>query len=145
MSVESTPTYCANHPGVETSLRCNRCEKYICSKCAIKSPVGYRCPECVKAQQKVFDTAIWQDYVLGFLAALVTSVVASIIVTLIANIFFGLLNLAFAPFAGQIIARAVQYFIKNRRSRNLFYTAMAGVVADPRALMDGAPASVGGR
>ncbi len=50
-------TYCANHPTVETTLRCNRCDKPICPKCAVKSPVGYRCRECVKSQQKIFDTA----------------------------------------------------------------------------------------
>jgi len=137
MTENITPTYCTNHPGVETSLRCNRCEKPICSKCAIKSPVGYRCPECVRSQQKLFDTALWYDYLTAFIAAVVTSAVASILVSLIANFFFGLLTLAFAPFAGQIIARAIQIFIKNRRSRNLFYTAAAGVVVGALPLLLG--------
>jgi hypothetical protein len=119
---------CANHPGVETNLRCNRCEKPICSKCAIKSPVGYRCPECVRSQQKIFDTALWYDYISAFLAASVMSGVGSILVMLISGWFFGLITLAIAPFAGQIIARVVRIFIKNRRSPNLFYTAAAGVV-----------------
>ncbi len=50
----STPTYCANHPGVETSLRCNKCGKPICAKCAVRTPTGYRCKECVRGQLKDF-------------------------------------------------------------------------------------------
>lgn len=62
----SAPTYCANHPGVETSLRCNKCGKPICARCAIRTPTGYRCKECVRGQQKIFETAEWYDYALGF-------------------------------------------------------------------------------
>ena len=57
--------FCANHPDRETSLRCNRCEKPICSKCAVRTPTGYRCKECVRGQQKVFDTAENQDFIVA--------------------------------------------------------------------------------
>ena len=53
----NAPVYCANHPGVETSLRCNKCGKPICAKCAIRTPTGYRCKECVRGQQRIFETA----------------------------------------------------------------------------------------
>lgn len=39
---------CYRHPKVETSLRCSRCEKPICTDCAVLTPVGYRCRECGK-------------------------------------------------------------------------------------------------
>jgi hypothetical protein len=61
--------YCANHPQTETTLRCNRCEKPICTKCAVLTPTGYRCKECVKSQQKTFDTAQLIDYPLAFIVA----------------------------------------------------------------------------
>src|SRR3972149_4976134 len=48
---------CANHPTRETSLRCKRCNKPICASCAVLTPVGYRCRECVREQQAIFDTA----------------------------------------------------------------------------------------
>ncbi len=38
--------YCARHPGVETGLRCGRCETPICPKCAVFTDVGARCPDC---------------------------------------------------------------------------------------------------
>jgi len=44
---EVEPIYCYRHPTVETGLRCNRCSKPICPKCAQRGPVGFRCPDCV--------------------------------------------------------------------------------------------------
>ncbi|MBA2247993.1 MAG: hypothetical protein H0W23_07685 [Chloroflexia bacterium] len=29
-----------------TGLRCNRCGKPICPRCAVRTPVGMRCPDC---------------------------------------------------------------------------------------------------
>jgi|SRR5690242_4141900 len=43
---ESEILYCANHPNVPTVLRCGRCEKPICARCRVATPVGYRCIEC---------------------------------------------------------------------------------------------------
>ena len=44
--------YCYNHPQRETVLRCNRCERPMCTSCAVLTPTGYRCKECVRGQQK---------------------------------------------------------------------------------------------
>ena len=54
--------YCKNHADLETALRCNNCNEPICSQCAIQTPTGYRCPECVRGQQKIFNTAKSQDF-----------------------------------------------------------------------------------
>src|SRR5512141_1519166 len=139
MTSNTTPIYCANHPGVETTLRCSRCNKPICSKCAIKSPVGYRCPECVKSQQKIFDTAVWSDYLLGFITAMILSGIASFLISLIGSIgFIGwFLVIAGAPTAGVVIAEGVRYIIRRHRSRQLFITIAVGVAlgALPAILM----------
>lgn len=37
---------CARHPHTPTRLRCSRCNTPICPKCAVRTPVGFRCPEC---------------------------------------------------------------------------------------------------
>lgn len=37
---------CSYHPKVMTGLRCNRCGKPICPQCAVRTPVGFRCPDC---------------------------------------------------------------------------------------------------
>lgn len=40
-------TYCYGHPKTPTKLRCSRCERPICGRCAIPASVGQHCPECV--------------------------------------------------------------------------------------------------
>lgn len=37
---------CSYHPNVLTGLRCTRCGKPICPQCAVRTPVGLRCPDC---------------------------------------------------------------------------------------------------
>ena len=86
------PLTCANHPGRETMLRCNRCEKPICTSCAVHTPTGYRCKECVNAQKKKFDTAEWYDYISGLAATSAISLGASLLVVL------GSFIAAFIPF-----------------------------------------------
>ena len=127
---ETTATYCANHPKVETTLRCNRCEKLICAKCAVKMPTGYRCRECVKSALKVFDTAEWYDYPFGFLAAMFLSLVASGLISLLGFIsYFGwIILIAAAPTAGVIIAEGVRIAIRKHRSGALYTTIFVGLV-----------------
>lgn len=44
---ESGQLYCYGHPKEPTGLRCSRCERPICGRCAIPASVGQHCPECV--------------------------------------------------------------------------------------------------
>lgn len=37
---------CTYHPNVRTRLRCSKCGTPICPRCAVETPVGYRCPAC---------------------------------------------------------------------------------------------------
>ncbi|MGH2729476.1 MAG: rhomboid family intramembrane serine protease [Actinomycetota bacterium] len=40
-------TFCYAHPRTPTRLRCTRCDRPICGRCAIPASVGQHCPECV--------------------------------------------------------------------------------------------------
>lgn len=42
---------CAFHPGVETTLRCGRCERPICPRCVVHTPVGARCRQCAQVRR----------------------------------------------------------------------------------------------
>lgn len=127
---ESTTLYCYVHPNRETSLRCNNCNRPICASCAVRTPTGYRCKECVRERQKTFETSEWYDYVLGFIVAGALSAVAAFLVTLIGGIgFFGwIIIFAGAPTAAVMIAEGVRLVTGRRRSRALFITVAAGVV-----------------
>ena len=127
---ESTTLYCYVHPTRETSLRCNNCERPICAQCAVRTPTGYRCKECVRERQKTFETAEWYDFVFGFMIAAVLSAIAAFLVTLIGRIgFFGwFLIAAGAPTAAIAIAEGVRRVTNRRRSRPLFMTVAAGVI-----------------
>lgn len=119
-------TYCENHPDRETALRCNRCNKLICASCAVRTPTGYRCQECIREQRKVFDTAKSQDFIVAFIVAAVLSLIGAFIASAIG--FFIFFIFLVGPAAGVFIAGMVQRAVKNRRSRPLFITATAGVV-----------------
>ncbi len=132
MSENPTILYCANHPNIETTLRCNRCEKPICVRCAVLTPTGYRCKECVRGQQKQFDTATWLDFPMTIVIAALLAYIGSQIVPRL-----GFFTIFLAPFAGVIIAEAIRLVIRKRRSRRLFLTATiaAGVGSSPPILI----------
>jgi hypothetical protein len=119
-----TPTYCVNHPNRETSLRCNRCDRPICSECAILTPTGYRCKDCVRGQQKIFETAQWIDYPLAIGLAVVLGFIGSIVAG-----FLGFFTIFIAPVAGVAIAETVRWVVRRRRSRLLFQLTTAGAIA----------------
>ena len=44
---ETEETYCYRHSDTPTKLRCSRCDRPICGRCATPASVGQHCPECV--------------------------------------------------------------------------------------------------
>ncbi len=107
----------------EITLRCSRCGKPITPSEAIQTPTGYRCSDCVRRQQKVFDTSQPFDYILGFIFAALLSLLGSYLTTLI-----GFFTLLLAPAAGVGIAEAVRWVTKKRRSKRLFRLVSAGII-----------------
>ena len=126
----STTTTCYAHPGRETTLRCKRCERYICTSCAVGTPTGYMCKDCVRERKKVFDTAEWYDYLVGFGVTFVLSLIASVLVGIV-SMFIGFyilfIGVAVAGGAGVFIANVTLRAINKRRSKPLFAVCAAGV------------------
>jgi hypothetical protein len=125
--------FCANHPDRETLLRCNRCEKPICLECAVQTPVGYRCKECVREHQNIYYNALPKD---DWIALGISFLVAAIATPLIA-LLFGIVNwfffqLMIAVFiggtAGASLAQIIRQAVKRRRSRNMRWFALAGIL-----------------
>lgn len=115
--------YCVNHPNVETGLRCKRCNKPICAKCARSTPTGYICKECEGQQQKTFETAIQRDYFLAVIISGVLSMLGSAI-----SLSLGFFVLLLSPIAGMVIAESVRSAIQKRRSERLFRLVAAACV-----------------
>jgi hypothetical protein len=112
---------CAIHPDRETTLRCNRCEKAICTECAVLTPVGYRCKECVREQQASFETALTVDLIL---AGIIPAFGVAIAIELLR--FLGFWGLLLAPVAGGGLAELVLRTARGRRSQHLPVIAAAG-------------------
>jgi hypothetical protein len=118
--------FCANHPTVETMLRCNRCGKPICTRCAVLTPVGYRCRECVGRQQRTFYTGGAADYVIGGLIAIVLGGVAGFLLSMLGVWFIALI---LGPVIGIGIAEAVRFAVRRRRSQYLWLVVAGSIVA----------------
>lgn len=129
---EAEALTCSRHPIEPTGLRCNRCGQPICAKCAKRTPVGYRCPACIRQQQDKFYTGVAWDYLIAALVAL------SLALVIIAGIGFLVFELGFISIfltilgtrlAGGLIADAVHWAVRRRRSRNLGYVVAGSLVA----------------
>lgn len=123
--LDDGPLYCANHPNVETMLRCNRCGKPICTRCAVQTPVGYRCKECVGRQQAIFYSGGALDYVIGAVLGLILGGIAAYLMALLGFWFFSLL---LGPTIGIAIAELVRMAVRRRRSRYLWLAVGGGMV-----------------
>lgn len=130
MTSSPSTLFCVNHPNTETMLRCNRCNDPICAKCAIKTPTGYQCPQCVKKHQKAFDTSTAIDIPIGFFTAAILSAIASVLVSFVGflGFFAWFAIIAGAPTAGVMIAEGCRTMTGRRRSSLLFKVAAAGAI-----------------
>ena len=112
-----------NDPAQTPGLTCNRCGKPITPETAILTPTGYRCKDCIRAQQKIFDTTIPQDIFIGFLIAGVFSYIGGLVVSRL-----GFFTLLVAPGVGTLISNAVRVAVQRRRSKLLNSAILAGAL-----------------
>ncbi len=122
---------CANHPDRETLLRCNKCGKPICIACAVRTPVGYRCTDCVREQQNIYFNALGRDNIVALAVGFVlTLIVAPIVGFLLGS--FGFFGFLFAFIvgsgAGTLVARVIRRAVGNRRGRKLPHFALTGII-----------------
>jgi hypothetical protein len=127
------PVFCTYHPNRETVLRCNRCDKPICYECAVRTPVGYRCKDCVRQQQSIYFNAEPQDPVIAAVVGLALGIGAGLVAGIVTGIFAGLIGLLVAffagPAAGGIIAEAVRWSVRRRRARRLNVVVIVAAAA----------------
>jgi hypothetical protein len=131
VEVVSDVLYCEVHPDRESNLRCNRCGRVMCTQCAVHTPVGYRCKECVREQQGVFYNAASFDYVIAAVVALVGGLLGAILVGGILGRFgFLALYISFvvSPAAGALIGDVVHRAVGKRRGRYTWLVVAGAIV-----------------
>lgn len=114
---------CYRHPNRETSLRCYTCGKPICTDCAVKTPVGYSCPDCIRDLRKGYYTARPVDYIITFLVAMPVATIAAFLVS-----FVGFFVFLLAPAVGSFIGRVAFWAVRRRRGRYIPHLVGATVV-----------------
>jgi hypothetical protein len=122
--------YCINHPKRATLLRCNKCLQPICTQCAVRTPVGMRCPACARRNRSPLYVARPQHYAVAVVVALVLSLVAG---ALAAQLGLWIAFFLAAP-VGAIIAEGVLRTTKKRGRAMQVITAVCialGAYAGP--------------
>jgi len=118
---------CAYHPDVETNLRCGKCDKPICPKCMVQTPVGARCRDCAGLDKLPTFSVSARYYLIAAGTALGMAIACGAAWGLIAwlvPMFF--LNLLLAAAAGYAIGEVTSLAVNRKRGTGL---AVVGGIA----------------
>ena len=108
-------TYCQLHPQRETGLRCNNCTRLMCAECAVHTPVGYRCQQCVREKEDRFFNADPSYYAILFGASVFGGAAGAFVSSLFG--WFILFTFFIAAIAGGMIAEFALRLTKGKRGR----------------------------
>ena len=122
------PLRCAAHRKVETYLRCGKCEKPICPRCMIQTPVGARCRSCAGLRRlPTFDVRPF-DLLRGFVGGVAAAAVGALALAYVTNVpgvgFFGFMLMALL---GYVVGEATSASARRKRGRWLGWAAVVAV------------------
>lgn len=121
---------CICGSGLDTTLRCSKCDRPICPKCMVQTPVGARCPECAR----LYKLPTYSVSAIHYLVAAAVSVVVALTLGFVWSLaarrvpYFDL-NLFLGPVIGYVIGEATSRAVNRKRSLGLAAIGAAGVVA----------------
>lgn len=96
-SVEELQYHCFRHPRVATNLKCGRCDRPICTKCAVIGPNGVRCPECARQNIPLRPGAVAYEVKRGLFSILRASPWSIWILIMLAGFVFSMLRSCGGP------------------------------------------------
>lgn len=129
------PLRCAAHPTIETYLRCGKCEKPICPRCMIQTPVGARCRSCAGLRRLPMFDVRPMDLVRGFFSAVAASAAGGVaLLYLLAMPGVGFFGFILMALLGYGVGEAASAAARRRRGRSLGW---ATVLALPIGLVLG--------
>lgn len=121
---------CAAHPNVETNLKCGKCEKPICPKCMVQTPVGARCPKCARLYKLPTYNVSTRYYLRATGAGLGMSIVAGIAWGILGALLpFFFLNLFLGAGVGYVVGEVVSLSVNRKRGTGLAIVAGLAVAA----------------
>ncbi len=107
---------CQRHD-VQTSLTCGMCGVPICSKCAVQTPVGYKCRGCAKLRRSPVYELTPVHFLRGAGAGIGLSILIGIAWGWLGGISF--LGFLLAAAAGYAIAEVISISVNRKRGRPL--------------------------
>ena len=120
---EGDALYCYRHPDREIYVRCGRCDRPICTGCAMLGPVGMRCKDCGKPAYDPLTSFTPRQLVLGLGVALVGGIVAAFIASRI-----GFFSIIVSFFAGGLVAQAVVRVTGYKQGPRMLALVFGGIV-----------------
>ena len=121
---EGDALYCYRHPDRAVYVRCGRCDRPICTGCAMLGPVGMRCKDCGKPAYDPLTSFTPRQLVLGLGVALVGGVVTAIIASRI-----GFFSIIVSFFAGGLVAQAVVRVTGYKHGPRMLAVVFGGIAA----------------
>lgn len=119
---------CMCGSGLETSLRCSKCDRPICARCMVQTPVGARCPECARLYKLPTYSVSTAHYLLAATTSLVLAVLIGFVWEMVARkVPYFDLNLLLGPVAGYVIGEAASRAVNRKRGIGLAALGVAGV------------------
>ena len=118
--------FCPVHPDRETYLRCAECNRPICDKCMVQTPVGTKCPDCARHRGRTTGQAKPIYIIRAAAAGAGAAVFGGFVLALLRSTLpVGMIILAFLAGIGmgEIVSRAA------RRQTGRNFQIIAGVAA----------------
>ncbi len=116
--------HCYRHPGTETLLRCGRCERPICTRCQISTPVGMRCRECAQVKRIALANRP-TELAIAAAAGLGTAIAGTLVLdVLLSTPYLGMFGIFAYAALGYVVGWATSSAAKGKRSRDLAIVAV---------------------
>lgn len=123
-TIDDEHQYCYRHPDRETWVRCGRCDRPICTSCAMQGPVGSRCRQCGKLAFDPLTSFTPAQLAIGIATAVGGGLVGGFIAARI-----GFFSIFVSYFAGGLIADFVSRATGYKRGPVMVAIVFGGMAA----------------
>lgn len=116
--------FCYRHPDRETYVRCGRCDRPICTKCAMLGPVGMRCKVCGTPPRNPLHSLTPGQFAAGSAVALGAGTIAGFV-----GLQLGfLLSICIGPIIGGLMGEAVMRATGYKRGPLMWLLVGGGII-----------------